>query len=94
LCFSSPGTSIPFFGWGNQKDVAEPEAMWHLSAGAMEAARGNKMSDTVPRVLMKGSAPGMVVKQVVNVLQLMYASRRLAEGDRRERRRARATRLR
>lgn len=51
----------------------------------MEIARANKINDTVPWILTLGSAPIMVFKQCINVLQLVKASQWLAEGDRRQR---------
>lgn len=52
----------------------------------MEFARANKMDSTVPWILTIASAPVMAFKQWVNVIQLVKASKWLAEGDRRERR--------
>jgi CDP-diacylglycerol--inositol 3-phosphatidyltransferase len=51
------------------------------SAGAMEMARANKMDSTVPWVLAAISLPIMLGKQVINVVQLVKASRWIAEGD-------------
>lgn len=51
------------------------------SAGALEMARANKMDSTVPWVLVIISAPVMAAKQWLNVIQLVKASRWLAEGD-------------
>lgn len=51
----------------------------------MEIARVNKLNDTVPRMLMWISAPGMFIKQFVNVVQLVEACQKLAEGDRKAR---------
>ena len=59
-----------------------------FSAAAMEMARANKMDSTVPWVLTIISAPVMGFKQWVNVIQLVKASRWLAEGDRRDRKKA------
>jgi CDP-diacylglycerol--inositol 3-phosphatidyltransferase len=61
-----------------------PSLIWTTpwSAGAMEMARANKMDSTVPWILLWTSCLPMVFKQYVNVVQLMMASRRLAEGDR------------
>ncbi|KAF2247109.1 hypothetical protein BU26DRAFT_341926 [Trematosphaeria pertusa] len=55
------------------------------SAGAMEMARANKMDSTVPWILAIVSSPIMLGKQWINVVQLIKASRWLAEGDRAER---------
>jgi len=54
----------------------------------MEMARANKMDSMVPWVLTVASAPVMLVKQWINVLQLVKASQWLAEGDRRDRAKA------
>jgi CDP-diacylglycerol--inositol 3-phosphatidyltransferase len=54
----------------------------------MEMARANKMDSTVPWVLTVACAPVMLFKQAVNVVQLVQASRWLAEGDRRDRKKA------
>ena len=48
----------------------------------MELARANKMDSTVPWVLAAVSFPVMAAKQVLNIIQLVKASRWLAEGDR------------
>ncbi|KAB2571399.1 putative cdp-diacylglycerol-inositol 3-phosphatidyltransferase pis protein [Lasiodiplodia theobromae] len=57
------------------------------SAGAMEMARANKMDSTVPWILAAVSFPVMAGKQIINVVQLVKASKWLAEGDVAERRR-------
>ncbi len=54
----------------------------------MELARANKMDSTVPWILTLASSPIMLFKQCVNVIQLVKASRWLAEGDRRDRKKA------
>jgi CDP-diacylglycerol--inositol 3-phosphatidyltransferase len=59
-----------------------------FSAGAMEMARANKMDSTVPWVLAVASFPVMAGKQWINVVQMVKASKWLAEGDREMRRRA------
>ena len=51
------------------------------SAGALEMARANKMDSTGPWILVTISAPVMIGKQVINVIQMVKASRWLAEGD-------------
>ena len=59
------------------------------SAGALELARANKMDSFWPWVLAGVSFPVMAAKQFINVVQLVKASKWLAEGDvkmRRERR--------
>ena len=47
----------------------------------MELARSNKIDSFWPWVLAGVSAPVMAGKQVLNVVQLVKASRWLAEGD-------------
>ncbi len=59
-----------------------------FSAAAMEMARANKMDSTVPWILTIACAPVMAFKQGVNVVQLISASKWLAEGDRRDRKKA------
>ena len=54
----------------------------------MEMARANKMDSTVPWALCIISLPVMAFKQYVNVVQLVEASRWLAEGDRKMRKQA------
>lgn len=51
------------------------------SAGALELARANKMDSTLPWILAGISFPVMAAKQLINVVQLVKASRWLAEGD-------------
>lgn len=51
----------------------------------MEMARANKMDSTVPWILTIASAPVMIFKQGINVIQLVKASKWLAEGDRKDR---------
>jgi CDP-diacylglycerol--inositol 3-phosphatidyltransferase len=51
------------------------------SAAALEYARSNKMDSTIPWIIAGISAPVMVMKQVINVIQLVKASKWLAEGD-------------
>jgi CDP-diacylglycerol--inositol 3-phosphatidyltransferase len=51
------------------------------SAGALELARANKMDSFWPWVIAGISFPVMFGKQVINVVQLVKASRWLAEGD-------------
>ncbi|KAF3071133.1 CDP-diacylglycerol-inositol 3-phosphatidyltransferase [Daldinia childiae] len=58
------------------------------SAGALEMARANKMDSTFPWILAGVSAPIMALKQFLNILQLVKASRWLAEGDVKSRRAA------
>ncbi|ORY13723.1 CDP-alcohol phosphatidyltransferase-domain-containing protein [Clohesyomyces aquaticus] len=51
------------------------------SAGATEYARASKTDPTVPRFLARISFPFMVGKQIINVVQLVHASRSLAKRD-------------
>ncbi|KAK4108640.1 hypothetical protein N656DRAFT_848386 [Canariomyces notabilis] len=51
------------------------------SAGALELARANKMDSFWPWVLAGVSFPVMALKQIINVVQLVKASKWLAEGD-------------
>ncbi|KAJ5226280.1 hypothetical protein N7468_007505 [Penicillium chermesinum] len=51
------------------------------SAGALEMARANKIDSFWPWAITGVSAPVMFFKQVVNVVQLVNASKMLAEGD-------------
>ncbi|KAJ2973124.1 hypothetical protein NQ176_g6780 [Zarea fungicola] len=52
-----------------------------FSAAALELARANKMDSTVPWVLAGISFPVMFAKNVINVVQLVNASRSIAEVD-------------
>lgn len=52
-------------------------------------ARANKMDSTVPWILAGISFPVMAGKQVINVIQLIKASKWLGEGDVANRRKAR-----
>lgn len=56
------------------------------SAGALELARANKMDSFWPWVIAGISSPVMAGKQIINVVQLIKASKWLAEGDRETRR--------
>lgn len=58
------------------------------SAGALEMARANKMDSTIPWILAGISAPVMAGKQAISVIQLVKASKWLAEGDVAARRKA------
>ncbi|CAJ2510751.1 Uu.00g063760.m01.CDS01 [Anthostomella pinea] len=51
------------------------------SAGALEMARANKMDSTFPWILAGISAPVMAIKQFLNIVQIVKASKWLAEGD-------------
>ncbi|KAK3671289.1 phosphatidylinositol synthase 1 (CDP-alcohol phosphatidyltransferase1) [Recurvomyces mirabilis] len=97
LCFSSPLITpalLPSAGLAAQNGTTPvtphapaPSLLFPspFSAGAMEMARANKMDSMVPWILTVGSSPVMAVKQYINVVQLVAASRWLAEGDRRDR---------
>ncbi|CRG89450.1 CDP-diacylglycerol--inositol 3-phosphatidyltransferase [Talaromyces islandicus] len=63
------------------------------SAGALELARANKLDSTVPWIITAVSAPIMIGKQFINVVQLVKASNWLAEGDLAKRRADRAAGL-
>ncbi|KMU80961.1 hypothetical protein CISG_08903 [Coccidioides immitis RMSCC 3703] len=51
------------------------------SAGALELARANKMDSFWPWVITGISAPIMAAKQFINIVQMVKASKWLAEGD-------------
>ncbi len=51
------------------------------SAAALELARANKMDSFWPWVITGVSFPVMAIKQILNIVQLVKASRWLAEGD-------------
>jgi CDP-diacylglycerol--inositol 3-phosphatidyltransferase len=94
LSFSSP-TLSPNLLKGVPKHAAEAihqgaqvnsSLLSHLftnpySAGALELARANKMDSFWPWVIAGVSFPVMALKQIINVIQLVKASRWLAEGD-------------
>ncbi|KAL6698881.1 CDP-alcohol phosphatidyltransferase domain-containing protein [Trichoderma pleuroticola] len=52
-----------------------------FSAAALEIARANKMDSTLPWIITGVSFPIMLAKQIINVVQLVKASRWLAEVD-------------
>lgn len=52
-----------------------------FSAAALELARANKMDSSVPWALAGISFPIMAIKQILNVIQLVKASKWLAEVD-------------
>ncbi|KAH7321207.1 CDP-alcohol phosphatidyltransferase-domain-containing protein [Stachybotrys elegans] len=56
-----------------------------FSAAALEVARANKMDSSLPWVLAGISVPVMAAKQFINVVQLVNASRWLADVDRKAR---------
>ena len=104
LCFSSPLITPALLpanggpGNGTSPAGSSPVEPFHptpsllfpspFSAAAMEMARANKMDSMVPWILTLASSPIMLFKQWVNVVQLVKASKWLAEGDRRDRKRA------
>jgi CDP-diacylglycerol--inositol 3-phosphatidyltransferase len=101
LCFSSPTITpslLPVNGVAGEPlsllpgspAVPKPSTFFAspFSAAAMEYARANKMDSTVPWILCAISFPVMAFKQIVNVIQLVEASRWLAEGDRKMRKQA------
>jgi CDP-diacylglycerol--inositol 3-phosphatidyltransferase len=51
------------------------------SAGALELARANKMDSFWPWVIAGVSFPVMAIKQFLNIVQMVKASKWLAEGD-------------
>ncbi len=91
LSFSSPLLSPSLLTTNDSATSTQPGHPAHpapstlflnpWSAGALEAARANKMDSTVPWILAGLSAPICVGKQIINVIQLVKASRWLAEGD-------------
>ncbi|KAL9106801.1 MAG: hypothetical protein Q9227_008223 [Pyrenula ochraceoflavens] len=91
LSFSSPLLSPSLLASQTEGLSAQPGSPAHpapsavfvnpWSAGALEMARANKMDSTVPWILAAVSAPIMAAKQFINVIQLVKASRWLAEGD-------------
>lgn len=97
LCFSSPLITpalLPSAGLDDAHGVTpstphqpQPSLLFPspFSAAAMEMARANKMDSTVPWILTLVSAPVMVLKQYINIVQLVKASKWLAEGDRKMR---------
>ncbi|CZT22721.1 related to CDP diacylglycerol-inositol 3-phosphatidyltransferase [Ramularia collo-cygni] len=94
LCFSSPSSSKPLLPINAASIAGRDVFPLTFSAAAMEVARLNKINDAVPFWITVCSIPGMLFKQSVNVLQLWHASRWLAEGDRKERMKARLERAR
>ncbi|KAI4847739.1 hypothetical protein E4T44_04348 [Aureobasidium sp. EXF-8845] len=68
-----------------QPQVSEVVRSEPWSAGAMEIARANKLQSSLPNILMWLSVSPMLVKQYINMQQLVVASQWLAEGDAAER---------
>ncbi|KAF4591557.1 CDP-diacylglycerol--inositol 3-phosphatidyltransferase [Ophiocordyceps camponoti-floridani] len=91
LSFSSPLLS-PHLIKGVDDSVVQPGAQVNasllrqmfadpFSAGALELARANKMDSNGPWILAGISFPVMAMKQFINVVQLVKASKSLAEVD-------------
>ncbi|PHH78520.1 hypothetical protein CDD80_6709 [Ophiocordyceps camponoti-rufipedis] len=91
LSFSSPLLS-PHLIKGVNDSVVQPGAQVNasllrqmfadpFSAGALELARANKMDSNGPWILAGISFPVMAMKQFINVVQLVKASKSLAEVD-------------
>ncbi|EAW07253.1 CDP-diacylglycerol--inositol 3-phosphatidyltransferase [Aspergillus clavatus NRRL 1] len=79
LSFSSPILSPSLL---QAQDPSAPPALaspW--SAGALEMARANKIDSFWPWVITGISAPVMALKQFINVVQMVKASKWLVEGD-------------
>ncbi|KAL2020762.1 hypothetical protein VTK56DRAFT_7960 [Thermocarpiscus australiensis] len=80
-------------GSGSSSHANDASLLRHIftnpySAAALELARANKMDSFWPWVLAGVSFPVMAAKQAINVVQLVKASKWLAEGDVRARRAA------
>lgn len=88
LSFSSPYLSPSLLTTGTTLQPGSPavEPMSSIfanpwSAGALEVARANKMDSTVPWIIAAVSCPFFILKNVLNVIQLISACRWLAQGD-------------
>ncbi|OLN92141.1 CDP-diacylglycerol-inositol 3-phosphatidyltransferase [Colletotrichum chlorophyti] len=94
LSFSSPYLSPSLLSSVSGSEAAQIQAgaqvntslLSHIfpnpySAAALELARANKMDSFWPWVLAGVSAPVMAIKQFINVVQIVKASKWLAEGD-------------
>lgn len=91
LSFSSPMLSPSLLpvndkaaGTAQPGSPSHPSSMIFATPGsawAMELARANKMESFWPWVIAGVSSPVMLGKQVLNVVQLVKASKWLAEGD-------------
>lgn len=85
LSFSSPTLSPSLLAPIKNPDTAGSAAAslfaspW--SAASLELARANKMDSFWPWVITIVSAPVCFGKQLINVVQLVNASKWLAEGD-------------
>ncbi|KAJ0342425.1 hypothetical protein COL922a_001116 [Colletotrichum nupharicola] len=94
LSFSSPLLSPSLLNSVSNSDAAQIQAGAQVntsllsqifpnpySAAALEMARANKMDSFWPWVLTGVSFPIMAMKQFINVVQIVKASKWLAEGD-------------
>ena len=93
LSFSSPLLSPALLNINGDGEAAsaQPGSPAHISAdtlfsnpwsaGALVLARANKMDSTVPWIVAGISFPIMAGKQIINVVQMVKASKWLAEGD-------------
>ncbi|KAK2780126.1 cdp-diacylglycerol-inositol 3-phosphatidyltransferase pis [Colletotrichum kahawae] len=94
LSFSSPLLSPSLLNSVSNSDAAQIQAGAQVntsllsqifpnpySAAALEMARANKMDSFWPWVLTGVSFPIMAMKQFLNVVQIVKASKWLAEGD-------------
>ncbi|KAF9870501.1 cdp-diacylglycerol-inositol 3-phosphatidyltransferase pis [Colletotrichum karsti] len=94
LSFSSPLLSPSLLNSVSNLDAAQIQAGAQVntsllsqifpnpySAAALEMARANKMDSFWPWVLAGVSFPVMAMKQFINVVQIVKASKWLAEGD-------------
>ncbi|PFH56615.1 hypothetical protein XA68_16254 [Ophiocordyceps unilateralis] len=91
LSFSSPllsphlirGDDDSTGGVGAQVNASLLKQMFAdpFSAGALELARANKMDSNGPWILAGISFPVMAMKQFINIVQLVKASKSLAEVD-------------
>ncbi|KAJ4863361.1 CDP-alcohol phosphatidyltransferase domain-containing protein [Trichoderma breve] len=61
------------------------------SSAALEMARANKMDGYLPNIIAKICFSFMALKQIINVIQLIQASKRLARVDVERRRRSKQT---
>lgn len=68
--------------------------VYSLRRSLTKLRRANKLDSTVPWILAAISFPIMFGKQVINIVQLVKASRWLAEGDATERMKRRAAKKR
>ncbi|KAA8648412.1 CDP-diacylglycerol-inositol 3-phosphatidyltransferase [Aspergillus tanneri] len=84
LSFSSPTLTPSVLENRNASGAQSTSAqIWSSpwSAGAMELARANKIDSAVPRKLLAVSSVFMILKQYVNVIQLIEASKWIVQGD-------------